>query len=241
MHAKTLTKTQKALIDELVSHYTDNESTIRRFLISFYDPIVDAMREKEPLFGLVHSIKQRMKDPAHLRDKLIRKLRECQNNNKPFPYTVSNLFEKLNDLGGCRLLHLHTQQVKEIHPILLRILDEAQCDLVAKPFAHIWDMESRTYFQSIGIRTVVNPRLYSSLHYVVKPRSKKNTRITCEIQVRTLADEIWGEIDHRLNYPTEHGSLACREQIKSLARVASSCSRLVDSIMATHLDWEKTR
>ncbi len=71
------------------------------------------------------------------------------------------------------------------------------------------------------------------------PRSKKNTKITCEIQVRTLADEIWGEIDHRLNYPIEHQSLACREQIKSLARVASSCSRLVDSIMATHLDWEK--
>ncbi|MGH9905928.1 MAG: hypothetical protein ACRD8U_10160 [Pyrinomonadaceae bacterium] len=63
-------------------------------------------------------------------------------------------------------------------------------------------------------------------------------QVTYEIQVRTLADEIWGEIDHKINYPYPHDSLSCREQIKALARVASSCSRLVDSIVASHQDWE---
>jgi hypothetical protein len=66
MHPAALTKAQKALIDELVKHYVDNESMIRRFLISFYDPIVDAMQEREPLYGLVHSIKQRMKEVVSL-------------------------------------------------------------------------------------------------------------------------------------------------------------------------------
>jgi putative GTP pyrophosphokinase len=99
------------------------------------------------------------------------------------------------------------------------------------PFAHIWDEESRTFFEGIGIRAEVNPRLYSSVHYVVKARSKKD--VTCEIQVRTLADEIWGEVDHKINYPEPHESVACREQIRVLARIASGCSRLVDSIMVT--------
>jgi hypothetical protein len=81
--------------------------------------------------------------------------------------------------------------------------------------------------------------MYSSVHYVVQPRSR--VQVTYEVQVRTLADEIWGEIDHRINYPYPHESLACREQIKALARVASSCSRLVDSIVASHEDWEETR
>ncbi|MFS8087325.1 MAG: (p)ppGpp synthetase, partial [Acidobacteriota bacterium] len=108
-----------------------------------------------------------------------------------------------------------------------------------QPFANVWDEESRAYFEAIGIKTDFNPRLYSSVHYVIQPRSK--AEITCEIQVRTLADEIWGEIDHKINYPHQHESLACREQIKALARVASSCSRLVDSIVASHRDWEEKR
>ena len=56
----------------------------------------------------------------------------------------------------------------------------------------------------------------------------------CDDEVKRLADEIWGEIDHRINYPEAHPSLPCREQLRVLARVASSCSRLVDAIMVTH-------
>ena len=59
--------------------------------------------------------------------------------------------------------------------------------------------------------------------------------------MRTLADEIWGEIDHKLNYPHEHSNIACREQIRVLARVTSSCSRLVDAIVTTNEEWERER
>ena len=71
-----------------------------------------------------------------------------------------------------------------------------------------------------------------SVHYVVQPNSR--TELTCEIQVRTLMEEVWGEVDHQINYPVKANSLSCREQIKVLARVTSSCSRLVDSIFFTH-------
>ena len=108
---------------------------------------------------------------------------------EPFDLTEENLFLRINDLGGHRILHLHTQQMGEIHAALLELLDQAQCDLFEAPFANIWDEESRAYFEAIGIKTEVNPRLYSSVHYVIQPRSK--AKITCEIQVRTLADEIW--------------------------------------------------
>jgi ppGpp synthetase/RelA/SpoT-type nucleotidyltranferase len=57
--------------------------------------------------------------------------------------------------------------------------------------------------------------------------------MTAEIQVRTLMEEVWGEVDHTMNYPYPVESLACREQLKVLARVTSSASRLVDSIFAT--------
>jgi len=58
--------------------------------------------------------------------------------------------------------------------------------------------------------------------------------ITAEIQVRTLAEELWGEVAHTIDYPHPSEILACREQIKVLARVTSTCTRLVDAIFRVH-------
>lgn len=69
------------------------------------------------------------------------------------------------------------------------------------------------------------------MHYIFSADDDFGT--TLEIQVRTLAEELWGEVDHRLNYPHKHTALACTEQIAVLARVTSSCTRLVDSIFRT--------
>ena len=78
--------------------------------------------------------------------------------------------------------------------------------------------------------------MYSSVHYVIEASYK--TKFTCEIQVRTLAEEVWGEVDHTFNYPHEVDSIACQEQIRVLARVASSLSRLVDSIFRSYDDFQ---
>lgn len=178
-----------------------------------------------------------MKDPEHLKRKLLRKIGERRRarDGRLLP-TPGDLSLWVTDLAGCRLLHLHTKQMEEIHKVLLELIAEAQCELFEDPFAYVWDDEWRRYFQDIGIKTKPNPRLYSSVHYVIRPNNK--TKTTCEIQVRTLADELWGEIDHKLNYPEPHGSIACREQITVLARLTSSCGRLVDSIIASDREFE---
>jgi GTP pyrophosphokinase len=61
-------------------------------------------------------------------------------------------------------------------------------------------------------------------------------RRLCELQVRTLAEEVWGEISHAIDYPHETDSVACKEQLKVLARLVSGCSRLVDSIVASYAE-----
>jgi len=234
-----LNASEDRLIRQLVSQYVDNRALIRRFLDSLHAHISGCLGEDGPLFELVHSVKLRMKDPEHLRAKLVRKLETARSRGEEFDINEGNLFLKINDLAGYRILHLHTSQAARIHTVLLEVLDQAQFDVFEPPFANIWDEESRAFFEGVGVQINVNPRLYSSVHYVVKARSKKD--VTCEIQVRTLADEIWGEVDHKINYPEAHASVACREQIRVLARVASSCSRLVDSIMIAHDEWARSR
>jgi len=222
------------LFDELVAFYTANQGPIKRFLDSL-DGFISA---SDSLARLIHSVKKRMKEPSHLKDKLIREFKKRRKAGQEFTIDKENLFTEITDLGGYRILHLHTRQMDRIHKALLPVLkEEAQCTVIQGPDANVWDEESKAYFESIGIKTKYNPRLYSSVHYVVQPNNKAN--VTIEIQVRTLSDEIWGEVDHKFNYPHPVDSVACGEQIKVLARVASSCTRLVDSIFASHADWEK--
>lgn len=100
------------------------------------------------------------------------------------------------------------------------------------PIARTWDDELRAYFASISVKTKDSENMYTSVHYVVE--ANRRTKYTAEIQVRTLAEELWGEVDHTINYPHKTSSLPCQEQIKVLARVTSSCTRLVDAIFLTH-------
>ena len=232
----TPTPEQLRLVDELVEHYKANRPFVQAFVAALHSQIISAL--EGPFGDLVHSVKWRLKDPTHLRDKLLRKMEKAFKDPKEPPFAIdkSNLLTAINDLGGYRILHLHTRQMERIDRHLRAVFEEIRAELYERPSANIWDSESADYFKQIGIETEVNERLYCSVHYVIRSASK--TEVTCEVQVRTLADEIWGEIDHKINYPEPHKSLGCREQIKVLSRVASSCSRLVDSIMATHTDWE---
>ncbi len=231
-------KDEEQLIGELVEYYKTKQHMINLWLQSLQAQVIVRMSQP-PLSTLVHSVKSRLKDAEHLRDKLTRKLQRCRDEQTSFDIRPDNLLEKITDLGGYRILHLHTHQFATIHEALMKLLDDANWDHHEPPSAHVWDEEARKYFEDLDVKTEVNPRLYSSVHYLIRPRGK--TEPVVEIQVRTLADELWGEVDHKINYPHTHESLTCREQIKVLARVASSCSRLVDSIMASHEDWMARR
>jgi putative GTP pyrophosphokinase len=217
-------KTERDLVKRLVAHYVNSQSFIEVMLKQLSEAILGSPK----LMAHVHSTKSRIKDPAHLEDKLFRKLAESKAKKSRFMISDKNLLYRINDLAGFRILHLHTEQIVSIDRELRTVLGEYRFPLFEQPKARTWDDENRAFFKSCGIQTVKSPTMYTSVHYVVESNSSR--KATCEIQVRTLAEELWGEVDHSMNYPHECPVPSCREQIKVLARVTSSCSRLVDSI-----------
>jgi putative GTP pyrophosphokinase len=228
-----LSNAENMLIDELVSHYEENQPKLKTFLLDQVSPILVGSTE---LGKFVHSFKFRLKSPEHLRDKLNRKISECKITSKKFAITPANLFISINDLVGIRILHLHTRQIAEIDKTLRALFTEGRFRVIEGPFARTWDAETKTFFNTIGIKTRQSgPSMYTSVHYVIDSNSR--TRYTAEIQVRTLAEELWGEVAHVIDYPMPCESLACREQIRVLARVTSSCTRLVDSIFRSHEEY----
>jgi putative GTP pyrophosphokinase len=226
------TKAELRRIEELVSHYRANRDVVVRFL----KVVLVALRESKALSKHCHSIKSRPKSYDSLHDKLVRKLDDAKEKRKPFAITKENLFQVVTDLAGVRILHIHTRQFAEINKALKDIIKEEKYKLVEKPFARTWDDESRAIFLSHGVRVEPSPSMYTSVHYILESDSR--TKVTCEIQVRTLMEEVWGEVDHTFNYPHPSKIVACREQIKALARATSAVTRLVDSIFAT-ADAEK--
>ncbi|SRR6266851_7436897 len=223
---------ESRLIEELVARYVTNRDIFK----ALGGALFEVLNESEDLRRLVHSIKYRVKDPDHLRDKLQRKLRdEKLLNRKRFSVTPKNIFQEINDLTGVRILHLHTTQIESIDIALRKCLTSQNYELAEGPTAKTWDDESRSYFQSLNIETETSKTQYTSVHYVFNV--KNDTKATFEIQVRTLAEELWGEVDHLINYPHRHKLLACTEQIAVLARATSTCTRLVDAIFQTHTEF----
>jgi ppGpp synthetase/RelA/SpoT-type nucleotidyltranferase len=223
MTAEDLEKSVAAIVD----HYCAKAAIFEAF-----EKQVRGVAEHSALTPHIHSLKTRIKDPEHLRDKLRRKAHAALSGGPAFDITPDNLPTKINDLVGVRLIHLHTSQIDQIHPLLLSIFKETDLGLIEN-FARTWDLESKQRFETLGISTEDSPSFYTSVHYIVSTMNPAHPR-TAEFQVRSLAEEIWGEVDHTINYPVRTSVLSCREQLKVLARLTSSCSRLVDSIFATY-------
>lgn len=173
---------------------------------------------------LVHSVKSRLKDPEHLREKIIKKASDEV-------ITIENLFKRITDFAGVRVLHLHSQQFGKIHAAIMKHIDDGFWSLAEPPIAYSWDPEATAALIALGIQSRTRESYYTSIHYIVKPHADSD--LTCEIQVRTLFEEIWGEIDHALNYPVPTENVPCKEQLRVLAKLASTGTRLADSIFRT--------
>ena len=225
-----LSQQDRKRIDRAVEHF--NES--RHLFETFAQGLMLCFQSSPELARHIHFIKYRIKDVEHLRKKLARKRLEAKAHKRQELIDESNLFQEVNDLAGIRIIHLHTDQLRYIHNAILGILDEQQYRLVEKPTANCWDREYENLFKGFGIGTCSRDSMYTTVHYVI--RANQRTAVTCELQVRTLMDEVWGEVSHRVNYPAESPSEVCKDQLKVLARLTTGCTRLVDSIFKSHVE-----
>jgi ppGpp synthetase/RelA/SpoT-type nucleotidyltranferase len=210
-------------IEEAIHSFQDKHHELSIFMNGISQWFSSHPELSKPGFPIVHSVKARLKDPGHLREKLHRGW------DKDNPVNADNLFTRITDLAGVRVLHLYQDQFKEIHSEILRKVNTlGDWHLPEPPKAYTWDPESQQFFDGLGVGVQVKESFYTSVHYLIRPR--QDSPLCCEIQVRTLFEEIWGEVDHGLNYPTPSSNISCREQLRVLAKLVGAGSRLVDSI-----------
>lgn len=217
-------------MEELIALYREERFKIEQFMKRMVNFFQDNPSLHEDNLPVVHSVKYRMKSESHLRDKLQRKI---LNGRLIVP---ENFFDEITDLAGIRVLHLYSEQIYFVHNAIMNEVENGDLVLYEKPKAYTWDIDLKLYYEKLGMDTLVKPSYYTSVHYVVMP--KKGSKIKCEIQVRTLYEEVWGEMDHSLNYPYTCKSLACKEQLKVLAQLTAAGTRLANSIIKTKEEYD---
>ena len=217
----------KVIIERVQSQLHDID-LFRDYTVRFFETHPNLTQSPQ----IVHSVKSRLKDLEPLREKIQRK------SSVEDPITPENIFDRITDIAGVRVLHLYQAQFTQIHGAINQKLDSQDWILYEQPKAFTWDPESQDFFADHGLSVEVRESLYTSIHYVIKPR--EDSPVSCEIQVRTLFEEIWGEIAHLVNYPEPTDSVACREQIGVLARLVGAGSRLADSIFRIYSDEKIT-
>lgn len=178
---------------------------------------------------VIHSVKSRLKGEVNFIEKIKRK------KDTGRYLTKNNIFSEITDCAGIRILHLHQQQYKEIHDFIKRKVKCKSWKLIEKPIAYTWDPESEVFFKSFDLRTSVKPSYYTSVHFLIAPANNQHG-VCCEVQVRTLFEEIWGEIDHSINYPKASNKMASIEQLRVLSKLVSTGSRLADAIFRVHAE-----
>lgn len=179
----------------------------------------------------VHSVKLRLKGHQNLAAKLVRKEAEG------IVIDDKNLFQIITDLAGVRVFHLHSAQFEKINSAINRQIEIGDWVLSEEPKAFSWDPEAADYYRRLGFEPEIRPTFYTSIHYLLRPSAGSD--LCCELQVRTLFEEIWGEIDHSMNYPEKVESVACFEQLRALSKLVGTGGRLVDSIIRSRDEAEE--
>jgi len=175
-----------------------------------------SQRLREP--PAIHSLKIRIKHPEHLLEKIIRKKVKATLEITPENYTTC-----ITDLIGIRALHLFKDQWRDIHTFVMNTWE-----LHEAPIAYVREGDPKSVlddFQKHGCSVQEHPIGYRSVHYVIKSKPAKEVHLA-EVQVRTLFEEGWSEIDHQIRYPYNTGDPYLSEFLTIFNRLAGSADEM---------------
>ena len=159
-----------------------------------------ALLVSEPLgqLEMVQSLKMRVKDPLHLVAKVVRRERE----EYGLRISVENYRTHITDLVGVRAMHVTKGEWKPIHDFLVSTFRVSGPPVA---YVRLGDTNGCTQaYRARGCEVREHSAGYRSVHYVVQIELD-GVVYPVEIQVRTLLEEAWSEIDHALRYPYRNG------------------------------------
>lgn len=181
--------------------------------------------------NMVHSVKSRIKEPDRLLEKVIRKTEDRKNKyGNDFKFTVNNYKNEINDLIGIRVIHIFKDQWQEIHEFIIKTWN------VVEITANVRDGDNIDVFDDPSIEVRSKASGYRSVHYLVE-FYPTNQKVIAEIQVRTIFEEGYGEIDHRLRYSHNEIPEILKSNLLLFNRIVGSADEMASLINNLSKEW----
>nr|WP_321403075.1 GTP pyrophosphokinase [uncultured Desulfobacter sp.] len=166
----------------------------------------------------IHTILYRIKDESRLIEKIDQENMGSEFDAKPI--THKNFHERIGDIIGIRIICLRLSDIVKVESYLEFLVEEKILKFVQKP-----DYK-RSFVLPIGLGKDASQNInlqysgYSSIHYQIKLSENSDVSeafksIQIELQLRTILEEAWGEIDHKYRYSYSRIGEAFPEHIHS--------------------------
>lgn len=180
---------------------------------------------------MIHSVKSRIKDPDRLIEKIIRKTEDRKlKYGEDFQFTLDNYKNEINDLIGIRVIHIFKDQWQDIHEFITKTWK------VIEVTANVREGDNTKKFEELGIEVRSRISGYRSVHYLVE-FYPTNEKVIAEIQVRTIFEEGYGEIDHRLRYSHVEIPEILKSNLLLFNRIAGSADEMASLINDLSKEW----
>jgi|AMFO01.1.fsa_nt_gi Uncharacterized protein conserved in bacteria len=193
------------------------QAEIMRFLAALQDPAYWSRHRSGQRVALPSPIRtsfSRVKRPEQVVDKILRK-------PDRFPAGLQPVsFRNMTDALGVRVVAFVLSHLALIDREI-RSSDELEISRKEPPVIYA----SEGHARMLGLDHLKHQEKesgYSSVHYIVRLKHSsvpRRDRPWFELQVRTLAQELWSELEHHLGYkPGRRSSVSARRQLRILAK-----------------------
>ena len=193
-------------IEVFKKFYNENRDTLKEVSKFFQDLINTCLQDQEPI---IHIVTSRVKDCEGCIDKFKDKYKE-ELETKQEEYEIRN---HITDLIGVRVVCLYETDIYVIKDILEKSFE--RIDEVTDKIKEVNETEDKFRYKGLHL----DLKLDSNRKGL--PEYKKAAEYRFEVQIRTIIQDAWSNLDHRLNYKNKDDNipLLLKRRINRLAAV----------------------
>lgn len=170
----------------------------------------------------VHSVRSRIKDTSHLIEKIIRKWSEETVADKYNVISKENYKSTITDLVGVRAIYLFKSDWEVVHNHILSKWEPKEDVIIY----HREGDDLSLYELNESCKKEVHFSGYRSIHYILPATKISGEQVYCELQTRTIFEEGWSEIDHKVRYPSFSKDPYLQEFLNIFNRISGSADEM---------------
>ena len=173
----------------------------------------------------VHSVRFRIKDVEHLLEKIIRKAVEYEETGIEF--NKDTYMVEITDVIGIRALYVFKSDYLPLHKSIITNYKRNFCE---KPQVKLREGDDKKIYKGLKNVEFQSDVDYRSIHYTVRHTDADGFMVPVEIQTRSIFEEGWSEINHKLLYKKSHISAAEEIVLKQASSILSSLAGDCDTL-----------